>query len=226
MSTNSQDWVTFRVRGGDTVQDAFFARAIETPVTEEIQLQFKQDLGRNMMFEINLIDRETSDIAEDYGRIFYDIDQYAEVGDPNAPGHPLPGPRYFGFPDLATIDQVRLNFMIGTLAGGNRDWQGAEFVFRKRYSNNWQMLASYNWADAEGNTNSDSNFDGAGDCLPVDPRAPTAPAYSRVWWSTCSRSAAPTTGTTVSRSAPAIDGIPACRSTATAVRRSAVTSRT
>ena len=61
------EWVNFRFRGGTTVQDAFFAPRIETPVTEEIQLQYKQDLGRNMMFEINLIDRETSNIAEDYG---------------------------------------------------------------------------------------------------------------------------------------------------------------
>jgi hypothetical protein len=166
------DWVTFRTRGGAETQDAFFAPAIETPVTEEIQLQYKQDLGRNMMFEINLIDRETSDIAEDYARIYYDIEQYAGAGDPNAADTLFLGPGYFGFPDLATIDQVRLNYMIGTLAGGNRDWQGVELVFRKRYSNNWQMLSSYNYADGEGNTNSDSNFDGAGDVFPLDPRAP------------------------------------------------------
>ncbi len=167
------EWVNFRTRGGAETQDAFFAPRIETPVTEEIQLQFKQDLGRNMMFEVNLIDRETTNIGEDFGRIYYDIEQYATAGDPTAPDTLFLGPQYFGFPDLATIDQVNLNFMIGTLPSeAFRDWQGVELVFRKRYSDNWQLLASYNWADAEGNSNSDGNFDGAGDVFPLDPRAP------------------------------------------------------
>ena len=64
------------------------------------------------------------------------------------------------------------NFVIATLAGGERDWDGLELVFRKRYSNNWQMLASATFADGEGNSNSDSNADFQGDVLFLDPRAP------------------------------------------------------
>lgn len=166
------DWVTFRVRGGPTVQDAFFAPEIATPVTEEIQLQYKQDLGRNMMFEVNLIDRELSDVGEDYGSLYYNAAQYAALGgDPNHPAFFL-GPQYFGFSDLAGIP-TNLNFLIGTLPPETfRDYQGVELVFRKRYSDNWQVLGSYNWADAEGNSSSDANFDGAGDVIFLDPRAP------------------------------------------------------
>lgn len=166
------DWVTFRVRGGPTVQDAFFAPEIATPVTEEIQLQYKQDLGRNMMFEVNLIDRELSDIGEDYGSLYYNAAQYSALGgDPTDPTFFL-GPQYFGFSDLGAIP-TNLNFLIGTLPPETfRDYQGVELVFRKRYSNNWQFLGSYNWADAEGNSNSDANFDGAGDVIFLDPRAP------------------------------------------------------
>ncbi len=167
------EWVNFRFRGGAAVQDAFFAPRIETPVTQEIQLQYKQDLGRNMMFEVNLIDRETTSIGEDYGRIYYDVDQYVSAGDPNASDTLFLGPGFFGFDSLAQIDQQALNFMIGTLPGeAFRDYRGLELVFRKRYSDNWQLLASYNYADADGNTNSDGNFDGAGDVFPLDPRAP------------------------------------------------------
>ena len=167
------DWVNFRFRGGASVQDAFFSPSIATPVTEEIQIQYKQDLGRNMMFEINLIDREASDIGEDYGSFYYNIDQYIGLGgDPNAANGFFLGPQFFGFNSLGDIP-TNLNFLIGTLPPTNfRDWQGLELVFRKRYSDNWQLLASYNYADAEGNTNSDANFDGAGDVIFLDPRAP------------------------------------------------------
>ncbi|MCH7667087.1 MAG: TonB-dependent receptor [Acidobacteria bacterium] len=174
------DWVRFRFRGGTAVQDAFFAPRIATPVTEELQLQYKRDLGNNMMFEINLIDRETTDIGEDYGSFYYNADQYVNSaggtlggGPPTASGGTFfLGPQFFGFSSFSEIP-TNLNFLIGTLPDGNfRDWQGLELVFRKRYSNNWQLLASLNIADAEGNSNSDANFDGAGDVVFLDPRAP------------------------------------------------------
>ena len=64
------------------------------------------------------------------------------------------------------------NFFIGTLEGGERDYQGVEFIFRKRYADRWQALVAYTYNDAEGNTNSDSNADFQGDVLFLDPRAP------------------------------------------------------
>ena len=135
------------------------------------------------MFEINLIDRETSDIAEDYGSFYYNEAQYRGLledaiantpnvgaGDPNNLFFFL-GPEFFGFNGLGDIP-TNLNFLIGTLPPeAFRDWQGLELIFRKRYSDNWQLLASYNYADAEGNSNSDGNFDGAGDVIFLDPRA-------------------------------------------------------
>jgi len=94
------------------------------------------------------------------------------IVDPRNPDRLFLGPSFFGFPNEAAIP-TNFNFLIGTLPPeAFRDWQGMELIFRKRYSDNWQMLASYNFADAEGNSNSDSNFDGAGDIFPLDPRAP------------------------------------------------------
>ena len=168
-----QAFTTFRIRGGLAQQDGFFAPRIETPYTDEIQVQYKQDLGQNMMFEVNLIDRETADIMEDYGNLYYDPDVYAGLGgDLSASDSLFLGPAFFGFPTLNDIP-TNLNFIIGTLPPeAFRDWQGVELIFRKRYSDNWQMLASYNYADAEANSNSDSNADGAGDVFFLDPRAP------------------------------------------------------
>jgi len=156
------EWLTYRTRGPG---DAKFASTTETPYTDEYQVGYKVDLGSNMSFEVNAIKRETNDILEDYDLTLYaDAATYSlPLDDPNSL---FLGLDYFGldtFPDF--------NFIIGTLAGGQRSWEGLELVFRKRMSNGWQMLASYNYADATGNTNSDSNADFQGDFLFLDPRA-------------------------------------------------------
>jgi hypothetical protein len=158
-------WETYRIRGGPAQADAFFAPTTQTPYTDEWQIGYKIDLGRNMSVEANLIKRETRDILEDY-----DLALYAT---PEGYGLPIDHPEslylgldYFGY-DTFPIS----NFVIATLAGGKRDWEGLELVFRKRMSNHWQMLASYNLSDGEGNTSSDSNADFQGDALWLDPRA-------------------------------------------------------
>ena len=169
----ANEFTTFRIRGGLAQQDGFFAPRIETPYTDELQLQYKRDLGSNMMVEFNYIDRETSDIMEDYGNLYYDDSVYTSLGgDLNHADNLFLGPQFFGWDNLGQIP-TNLNFIIGSLpAEAFRDWQGLELIFRKRYSNNWQLLGSYNYADGDANTNSDSNADGAGDVFFLDPRAP------------------------------------------------------
>ena len=170
---DTQEFTTFRIRGGLAQQDGFFAPRIETPTTEEFQLQYKQDLGSNMMVEFNYVKRDTSDVLEDYGNLYYNDGVYDGLGgDRNHADSLFLGPEFFGW---ATLEEIptNLNFIIGTLpAEAFRDWQGLELIFRKRYSNNWQALISYNYADGDANTNSDSNADGAGDVFFLDPRAP------------------------------------------------------
>lgn len=160
------EWVTYRTRGGATVQDAFFAPSTKTPYTDEIQLGFATDLGRSMSLEVNAFRREVRDILEDY-----DLALYA---DPEGYGGPIdhPDSLYLGLPYFGYTENPGSNFVIATLAGGERNYDGAEIIVRKRYSNNWQMISSYNWSDFEGNTNSDSNADFQGDVLFLDPRAP------------------------------------------------------
>ncbi|HUP59447.1 MAG TPA: TonB-dependent receptor [Thermoanaerobaculia bacterium] len=164
-------WVKYRTRGGPVVQDAFFAPTTKTPYTDELQLGYQIDLGNNMSFETNLVRRETRDILEDYDLAIYaEPDGYHEGfanGNINAPDSLWLGYEYFGY-----TSNPGSNFVIATLAGGERNYDGIDLIFRKRWANNWQMLASYTWGDAEGNTNSDSNADFQGDVLFLDPRAP------------------------------------------------------
>jgi outer membrane receptor for ferric coprogen and ferric-rhodotorulic acid len=64
--------------------------------------------------------------------------------------------------------------VIGTLAGGKRDYQGIEVSLTKAKRDNWQGSASYTYNEAKGNTNSDSTADFQGDWVALDPRAPNA----------------------------------------------------
>jgi Carboxypeptidase regulatory-like domain len=177
-------WVTYRTRGGPVVQDAFFAPTTKTPYTDEYQLGYQIDLGNNMSFEAVGVRRQTRDILEDYDLTIFADDAHClstdpaqkalcgykegfEAGDVNAPGSLYLGLDYFGYDSIPPS-----NFVIATLAGGKRDYDGVDLIFRKRWANNWQALVSYTWGDAKGNTNSDSNADFQGDVLWLDPRAP------------------------------------------------------
>ncbi|MEZ5283452.1 MAG: carboxypeptidase regulatory-like domain-containing protein [Vicinamibacterales bacterium] len=163
------DWVTYRTRGGPTVQDAFFSPTTKTPYTDDLQIGYGVDLGNNMSFDALYFNRRTRDILEDYDLALYaEPDGYSS--DPN--GYQAPDTLFLGYDYFGYAENPGSNFVIGTLAGGKRNFQGLEFVFRKRFADNWQLLTSYNWNDGKGNTNSDSNADFQGDVLFLDPRAP------------------------------------------------------
>jgi hypothetical protein len=162
-------WVKYRTRGGATEPDAVFAPTTKTPYTDELQFGYQIDLGRNMSFETSLYRRQTRDLLEDYDLAPYaDEDYYVNElhGDLNDPDTLFLGLDYFGY-----SSKPNSNFVIATLAGGERNVDGIDLVFRKRYANNWQGLVSYTFNDATGNSNSDSNADFAGDVLWLDPRA-------------------------------------------------------
>ena len=165
------EYVTYRTRGGATVQDAFFSPETKTPYTDEFQVGYTVDLGNNMSVDATYFNRRTRNIFEDYDlHLYADPEGYAGIdgaGDPNAPDSLFLGYDYFGY-----SANPGSNFVLGTLAGGKRNFQGLEFVFRKRFANNWQVLSSYNWNDGKGNSNSDGNADFQGDVLFLDPRAP------------------------------------------------------
>jgi hypothetical protein len=164
------EWITYRTRGGPVVQDAFFSPTTQTPYTDDYQIGYAVDLGQNMSFEALYVNRRTRDILEDYDLELYATAQDGQIHYPGPIDNPnslFLGLDYFGY-----SENPGSNFVIATLEGGERNYQGLEFVFRKRFSDNWQLLSSYNWNDAEGNTNSDSNADFQGDVIWLDPRAP------------------------------------------------------
>ena len=164
----NNQWVTYRVRGFSAVPDGLFAPKTKTPYTDELQLQYESDLGRNMAISAAYYHRQTRDIFEDFDPGIY-TDPASYGGDINAPNSLFLGWDYLGF---NPAQPPAANFFLATLKGGERNYNGLELVFRKRYSNNWQGLASYSYLDATGNTVSDGNADFAGDVFWLDPRAP------------------------------------------------------
>jgi hypothetical protein len=161
-------WVTYRVRGGASL-DAIFAPETKTPYTDDLQVGYQVDLGSSLAVEALYTKRWTRDILEDYDPVLYsDPAHYpGPVNDPNSLFLPY---THFGFEPTGLPGVA--NFFIGTLEGGERDYQGIELTLRRRYRDNWQGLVSYTFNDAKGNTNSDSNADFQGDVLFLDPRAP------------------------------------------------------
>ena len=166
----NNDWVTYRTRGGLVQQDAFFAPTTKTPYTDDVSAGYQIDLGKNMMLEAAYTSRRTRDILEDYDLALFAT---STSGTTDYPG-PIDDPQslWLGLDYFGYAQNPGSNFVIATLNGGKRNYQGVDLVFRKRYSDNWQLLGSYTYNWAKGNTNSDSNADFQGDVLYLDPLAP------------------------------------------------------
>jgi hypothetical protein len=173
----NDQWLTFRTRGGPGDPDGFFAPTTKTPYTDEIMIGWEHSLTENQSIAVTYTDRITEDILEDYNLCVYTLnctDPDNEFEDPffAAGGYGLPL-SYFGFSET---NVPPANFIIGTLAGGKREYQGVEVSWRKRRSadSRWFGLASYAFNDAKGNSNSDGNADFQGDAVFLDPRGPNA----------------------------------------------------
>lgn len=165
-------WLTFRTRGGAVVPDSVFGPNTKTPFTDEYMIGGSTTIGSSINVSTSLTRRVTKDIFEDYDLAVYsDPTCTVAVCGPDgvaSPGTPFYLPySYFGF-----SSKPNANYVLGTLAGGKREYTGFELTVTKFKTTNWfgQMSYTRNWA--KGNTNSDGNADYQGDIISVDPRAP------------------------------------------------------
>ncbi|MGO4894502.1 carboxypeptidase regulatory-like domain-containing protein [Flavobacterium sp. W21_SRS_FM6] len=158
-------WQTYRTRGGVATQDAFFSPTTKTPYTDEYLFGYSTNLTEDTNVSITYTNRKTRDILEDY-----DLGVYTEGNEEGTAfadsslGLPL---SYFGY-----SENPGSNYVLATLAGGKRDYEGVEITFNKLRTDNWNLRASYTYNNAKGNSNSDGNADLQGDFYYLDPRAP------------------------------------------------------
>lgn len=164
-------WLPFRQRGGEP--DGVISPSTKTPHTDEFMIGWATSLGKDYTVSASYTKRATRDILEDYDLALYSDPTLTVATAPE--GYAAPGSAYylpysyFGYSGVPNG-----NYVIGTLAGGKRDYQGVEVSLTKAKRDNWQGSASYTYNDAHGNTNSDSNADFQGDWVALDPRAPNA----------------------------------------------------
>ena len=166
-------WLTFRTRGGDKTPDAVFSPSTKTPYTDEFMLGYATNIGKDWTVSATYTKRRTRDVLEDYDLTLYsDATLTAATA---SEGYAYPGSKYYlPYSYFGYSAKPNSNYVLGTLAGGKRDYQGIELSFSKAKRDNWMAGGSYTWNQAKGNTNSDSNADFQGDWLALDPRAPNA----------------------------------------------------
>ncbi|MDI1327543.1 MAG: TonB-dependent receptor [Brevundimonas sp.] len=162
-------WITFRTRGPG---DAAISPSTKTPYTDEFMIGGSTTIGSSIGLSATLTHRVTEDIMEDY-----DLSLYADATCTQATcgvnGAAYPGSLfYLGLPYFGYSSDPGTNYVIGTLAGGKREYTGFEVVLTKFKTDNWFGQVSYTFNDAEGNSNSDGNADFQGDWIALDPRAP------------------------------------------------------
>ena len=166
------EWLTFRTRGGAVVPDSVFAPTTKTPYTDEYLIGYSTTFGQDIGLTVTATRRQTRDIFEDYDLALYSDPTCTQatcgVNGQAFPGSPFYLPySYFGFDS-----KPNANYVLGTLAGGERNYTGFEVTLTKYKTGNWNGQASYTYNDADGTTNSDGNADYQGDLVFLDPRAP------------------------------------------------------
>jgi hypothetical protein len=166
-------WLTFRTRGGDKTPDAVFSPSTKTPYTDEFMLGYATNIGKDWTVSLTYTKRRTRDVLEDYDLTLYSDPSLTVATAPE--GYAAPGSAfYLPYSYFGYSSKPNSNYVLGTLAGGKRDYQGVELSFSKAKRDNWMAGGSYTFNQAKGNTNSDSNADFQGDWVALDPRAPNA----------------------------------------------------
>lgn len=166
-------WLTFRTRGGDKTPDALFSPSTKTPYTDEFMLGYAMNIGKDWTVSATYTKRRTRDVLEDYDLTLYSDPTLTVATAPE--GYAAPGSAYYlPYSYFGYTSKPNSNYVLGTLAGGKRDYQGIELSFSKAKRDNWMAGGSYTYNEAKGNTNSDSNADFQGDWIALDPRAPNA----------------------------------------------------
>jgi hypothetical protein len=119
---------------------------VDHPYADELVMTLEQQLGKNMMIGVDLIDRKFRSMMA-----LVNVNQDYELL--SAPGNPFGG-------DLPVWNLLsEPEFVLTTDNGGFRDYQAAILRFEKRFSDGWQLRSSLVWTDMSGNMLKNNSYE-------------------------------------------------------------------
>ncbi len=143
------EWVTYRTRGGPTVA----GRVLRADHPDAVHRRLAVRVRGRPRPEHELRARSTSTAARATSSrttTSSSMRRRRTARSTTRARSTHPNSLFLGLDYFGYTENPGSNFVIATLAGGKRNYQGLEFVFRKRFCDRWQALVSYNWNDAEG----------------------------------------------------------------------------
>ena len=169
------DWFTYRLRGSATVRDAGFAPNLKNQTQDEYSLTYGINLTPTWAFMAQAFRRVDDNLIEAYDpHVYWELPGYA-CPPAGCVGNVVPDefelqPGDHGYPPTGIDGPV--NFYLANAIGGERETNGLDLAFERRFSGNWTANIQYMWRDATGNITSDANADLVGDAIEYDPRQP------------------------------------------------------
>ncbi|MFN7965562.1 MAG: TonB-dependent receptor [Acidobacteriota bacterium] len=112
---------------------------VDHPYVNELLLTYEQQLGKNMLIGVDLIDRRFRNIMA-MVNVNQDYDRVTAVGNPLT-GGTLP----------IYLLQSAPEFVLTTDNGAYRDYRSAVLRFEKRRTKWWSLRSSLTWTDLDGN---------------------------------------------------------------------------
>ena len=139
----NNQWVTYRIRGGPAMPDGFFSPSTKTPYTDELQIGYEVDLGSNMSFDAPTTTGGPATSSRTSIRALYGAQAYSRHD-----GTAISDRTRCS--SAGTTSATRPNTRLRTSSSApwraaSATYNGLELVFRKRFANHWQVLASYNY---------------------------------------------------------------------------------
>jgi hypothetical protein len=169
------DWFTYRLRGSATTRDAGFAPNLKNQTQDEYSLTYGLNITPTWAIMAQAFRRVDNDLIEDYDpHVYWMLPGYA-CASTGCTGNEVPAefaltPEDFGYPPTGIAGPT--NFFLANAPGAERQTDGFDIAFERRFSNNWTSNIQYSWRNAEGNLTSDANADLVGDAIEYDPRQP------------------------------------------------------
>ncbi|HEX6087270.1 MAG TPA: TonB-dependent receptor [Thermoanaerobaculia bacterium] len=169
------DWFSYRLRGSATVRDAGFAPNLKNQTQDEYSLTYGINLTPTWAFMAQAFRRVDDNLIEDYDpHVYWELPGYGcptSGCDKNyVPDEFELQPGQHGYPPTGIDGPV--NFYLANAIGAERQTDGLDLAFERRFSGNWTANFQYMWRNAEGNLTSDANADLVGDAIEYDPRQP------------------------------------------------------